>query len=650
MLDLAPIVQKGVEALAPELFKAALKSASRSFQELRPYTVLNFEDNFAISFQRCTKIKTIVNGDVPIELLNSYVNLSFSCHNKTVDDYDLIDTIWEKRNIVISGPAGCGKSMFMKYLWISCFVQSRGKIRLFIELRQLNNIEVDDFIGFLFHSCAFKQQKNAKDLFDKAIAEGQFFFILDGFDELFQSKADMVEREILKLRELGKNIVVVSTRPDERFGGWLSFMTYRVNPLTKQQVVLLIERIDFDQIIKKNFITQIKSKLYDKHKDFISRPLLATMMLLTYNSFAEIPNRIHVFYDQAFDTLFSRHDATKEAFKRKRHTDLAIYEFKKLFGNLCLVTYVEQETEFTESTIREYIIRAGKIARIEFDHDLFLKDLMNSVCVIQRDGLSIVFSHRSFQEYFCAYAFLRLARDEAKAVAIRLSSRRGDSVIPMLFEMNRSFLEDVYVVPMIEKTEQFLDKIESRTSVVDIAEYLGCTIVVQTMIVQRSRKLRPANRAWIHISQGNEYFNFVYWLSVLYEKMNSDVAGAVFAINPFMNSLSTVEQKEIASIISVPKEDTEEGFALLFMGRNILDSVQFNPLREGATRPTRIRRKPEDAAKVGAWIEKTKLGNELLAKTVSAKQIIKELIAERQVEKDQVISLLSESDKRTQGI
>jgi predicted NACHT family NTPase len=271
---------------------------------------------------------------------------------------------------------------------------------------------------FLFHSCAFKQQKDARVLFDKAIEEGQFFFILDGFDELVPSKANAVEKEVIKLSNNGKNIVVVSGRPADRFGAWVNFFTHHVAPLTKDQVIALVERVEFNQVIKKKFISQVKRSLYDAHKDFISRPLLATMMLLTYNSFAEIPSRIHVFYDQAFDTLFSRHDATKEAFKRQRYTDFEIYKFKRIFGIFCLITYVEQATEFTESTVREFIRRAGRIAGTRLKPDAFLKDIMNSVCVLQRDGLSIVFSHRSFQEYFCAYSFLKLSNDEAREVAL----------------------------------------------------------------------------------------------------------------------------------------------------------------------------------------------------------------------------------------
>src|SRR5208337_2155943 len=132
--------------------------------------------------------------------------------------------------------------------------------------------------------------------------------------------------------------------------------------------------------------------------------------------------------------------------------------------------------------------KAAKIARMEIDADSFFRDIMDAVCVIQRDGLSIVFSHRSFQEYFCAYSFLRLSRDEAKPVALRLGQRRRDSVISMLFEMNRSFLEDTYVIPMGERTTQFLSEINAGSKVPNILEYLGCNVIVQC--VRRSKKAK----------------------------------------------------------------------------------------------------------------------------------------------------------------
>ncbi len=74
------------------------------------------------------------------------------------------------------------------------------------------------------------------------------------------------------------------------------------------------------------------------------------MMLLTFSSYADMPEKIHVFYDQAFDTLFSRHDATKEAFKRERNTKYSIDVFKRYLSYLCLITYNENKTDFSETS------------------------------------------------------------------------------------------------------------------------------------------------------------------------------------------------------------------------------------------------------------------------------------------------------------
>ena len=630
MLDWAPILQKGVEIIAPELFKAAAKSASRNFQLLRPYTVLNFEDHFTTAFRRCTKIKTIVSGDNPVDLLTNYVNLNFRNRDKTIDDYDLIDLMWKQRNVVVSGPAGCGKSMFMKYLWISCFVQTRGKIPLFIELRQFNNIESDDFITYLFHSCVSKQQKEARELFDKAIEEGQFFFILDGFDELAPAKVDVVEREIIKLTNTGKNVVVVSGRPDDRFGAWLTFVTYRVAPLTKKQVVSLIETIEFDSIVRRKFVAQIKANLYDKHKDFISRPLLATMMLLTYSSFAEIPDRIHVFYDQAFDTLFSRHDATKEAFKRNRHTPYPIDEFKRIFAIFCLVTYVEQETDFTDGTIRESLKKAGKIARASVDADGFLRDLMDAVCVLQRDGLSIVFSHRSFQEYFCAYAFLRLSREDAKTIALRLSARRRDNVIPMVSEMNWSFLEDVYIVPMMEETRTFFAKLQDKTVSIELLKYFDCNLILQSIRKGEQKGSVQDKDMYVQVAQGNDAFDFLYWVSSIYgdKKKFVDVV--------MMTQESGLQYFVQAGLIEDPNRGS---FALLYSPPHHLQLIQFYREADSANQTNRDVSEATD--KFIHWIEGTTFAKGLRASAFNVKRLLRNLSADRVAQRDEVLSLLT---------
>ena len=92
---------------------------------------------------------------------------------------------------------------------------------------------------------------------------------------------------------------------------------FQVKKLSKSQTVTLISGLDYDEGVKKRFLRLVNGKLYDSHESFLSSPLLVTIMLLTYEEFAEIPDKMHVFYSQAFDTLFQKHDAGKEQYQTK---------------------------------------------------------------------------------------------------------------------------------------------------------------------------------------------------------------------------------------------------------------------------------------------------------------------------------------------
>lgn len=448
MIDLvSTIATKGVETLVAELTKAALTRVAKDFRDGQPSTTLNFRPHLEATFHRCTKIKTIVNGDSPIELLHNYVPLDFLKLGKAIDDFSTIENILFDKYVVISGHAGSGKSIFMRYLWVSYFVAGRGRIPLFVELRHLNSIELPDILTFMYHSTVDGSGElgdRGRVAFDKAVGQGQFIFIFDGFDELNNIKRDTVASQILKLSLAGKNVIVVSGRPDPRFQSWQRFIIYHVQPLTKQKAVLLIQRIDFDRKVKKTFLGELQKKLYDSHTEFASRPLLLTIMLLTYSCWGNIeekPRKTHVFFDQAFDTLFLRHDATKEIFKRERYTKYSIDDFKRLLAFFSITTYIDEALEFTDATLQEYIKSAAQMYGFEdVNCELFAKDLLESVSILQRDGVNIKFSHGSFQEYFSAYALVRLPRVIAQDLFVKCSLRERDNVMSMVFDMNKALL------------------------------------------------------------------------------------------------------------------------------------------------------------------------------------------------------------------
>jgi hypothetical protein len=77
---------------------------------------------------------------------------------------------------------------------------------------------------------------------------------------------------------------------------------------------MLLDRIDYPSELKTEFLDLLTPKFFAKHQTFLEVPLLCTLILLTFNEYHEIPSRVTVFYEQAFETLFRRHDTAKEGY------------------------------------------------------------------------------------------------------------------------------------------------------------------------------------------------------------------------------------------------------------------------------------------------------------------------------------------------
>ena len=262
------------------------------------------------------------------------------------------------------------------------------------------------------------------------------------FDEVQLEKRDRIETKLLDLANKNpETVIVVSGRPEDRYSAWQAFFKYAVKPLDMAQTIALIERVDFKEDTKREFLKKLKKGEFDQHDSFLCQPLLVTMMLLMFEYFSEVPTKVHLFYEQAFDALFYIHDSLKELFRRKRYTSYPIDVFKRYLGYFCLITYNAQELSFSKTKLLEYIHKAGKMDGTTIDAENFVLDLHESVCVLQDDGINKVFSHRSFQEYFCAYSLSKMPAERVRTLLSRFALR-PDSVTMMLYDMNKNLVED----------------------------------------------------------------------------------------------------------------------------------------------------------------------------------------------------------------
>ena len=122
----------------------------------------------------------------------------------------------------------------------------------------------------------------------------------------------------------------------------------------KKQALELVEKLNFrpdDPSIKEKFYEELNSRLYETHNDFARNPLLLTIMLMTYEQYAEVPSKMHIFYQEAYATLSQKHDASKGAYKRALRTGLTADRFADYFAEFCAKTYLQEKFELTRSEI-----------------------------------------------------------------------------------------------------------------------------------------------------------------------------------------------------------------------------------------------------------------------------------------------------------
>lgn len=253
------------------------------------------------------------------------------------------------------------------------------------------------------------------------------------------------------------NYFILSSRPYSDFVEFQRFTIYTLCNLTKPQAISLINKIDFDVKIKEQFVVALENKLYDQHRSFASNPLLLNIMLLTFDNYAEIPEKLHLFYSNAFETLYSKHDATKAGYRRELKSGLSKDAFKRAFSYFCFISYYQGKIEFTEDEIETILQRIKKkFPSVEISN--YLYDLVNAICVLYKEGLEYGFSHRSFQEYFTAIFLKELSDCDMQKMGLQLIKKdpdrvMHDNVFTMLRDMAEQRFEQNILLPLLIEVE-----------------------------------------------------------------------------------------------------------------------------------------------------------------------------------------------------
>jgi len=251
-----------------------------------------------------------------------------------------------------------------------------------------------------------------------------------------------------------QNRYVISSRPFSEFVSFQQFCVLELQPFTKEQAIRLIQKLDYcpdTPEIKERFLDDLDNRLYNSHLNFARNPLLLTIMLMTYERFAEVPSQMHVFYREAYLTLAKRHDATKILYTRQMRSGLNEDQIADCFAEFCFHTYLDKKYEVTEMEFAQYFslidtkVRAGD----------FLFDICYNVCLMFSEGGKYFFIHRSFQEYFAA-VFMSKQDDDFFADLIEVINKKGmirfgDETYHMLRDMIPQRFNERILTPYLEE-------------------------------------------------------------------------------------------------------------------------------------------------------------------------------------------------------
>ena len=425
-------VSESIKNLAKEMTSFLTKKVPEYYKDTKNKELIDsgwaFEDYLMRVYDTYSKSKSILYTNearsiesffvpIDIELKKEFPKrkLPELCMTRSFSDIKIsskdIRNITELGNkIIISGSGGTGKTILMKHFCINS-IKNSYKIPVYISLRWFNNINIgDEPIEKLIYSklCDFGFHLDY-EYFKYSLESDYYIILFDGYDELDKDYMPHIAERIQSFSQrYPQNSFIISSRDIDNIFSWEEYKVFSLCPLTREQSIRLIRKLDFDIESKEKFVKELSGKVYSQYYTFVSRPLLLSILFLTYSENRVIPDSLQDFYEKAFETLLYKHDLMKVGLERKLDSGLKYYNFKKIFLCLCFKTYCRSEYSFSETKLIERVYEASQKMNVSVDEHAYINDLLFIACMIIRDGNELTFIHRNFQEYFAAsYVYMK---------------------------------------------------------------------------------------------------------------------------------------------------------------------------------------------------------------------------------------------------
>jgi hypothetical protein len=451
----------GVKKLVEQILDDTYSKAKDAFSELKIQGKIVLQIGIQRYLERLypsvCAIKTLVIPDRTVDIDDVYVAPSFNEGRVRFSEANIDEKIYNGSRYLIAGIAGQGKSVFLKWMF-SCFVrENRGRIPVYIQLRDYNSsiTGISNWIGITILGADASQG----EYIEKLVQNTPLLVLLDGLDEVDPGDRPKIKRMIRAFVDSYPHAATfIATRPDRDIVSWNDFQVLRISAYSQRQAVQLVNKFPVSAQLRRPFIQRMHEEYLARYPVFFENPLLIGMMFLTFWKNNYIPEKEHLVYEKAFDALHFAHDQTKFLYKRKMFSNLGDDDFKRAWTLFCFVTYIDLDYTVSRDSIRSSTEKINKLGNFSLIYDDFIRDLTESVCVMLEDGTEYSFIHRSFQEYYCAKFFMSRASPQLVDVLAVCSTRFGDGVLAFCRDIDPHYFRVNYVLPCLEKVRDFIER------------------------------------------------------------------------------------------------------------------------------------------------------------------------------------------------
>ncbi|MDD9975138.1 MAG: NACHT domain-containing protein [Candidatus Poribacteria bacterium] len=330
----------------------------------------------------------------------------------------------EKKNLMLLGGPGVGKSTFLRKIGLEALKGKNGNFKhecipVFLELKRFteDQIDIEALIAEEFKTCGYP---HPEQMTNAALESGKLLILFDGLDEVPTSNVDNVIDKIGDfVDQYSQNRFIASCRIAAYRGGFKHFTDVEMADFDDSQIQVYINNwfastpdLHLHQLDEQMKTTDrcwetLNAEEHRATKELARNPLLLTLLCIVYNRLQRFPPNRADLYEKALNVFLEEWAAEKRVNQDAlMNQGLSIADEMRMLSEIAAKNFDENRFFFRKNELIDQIKKFGE-ASVNTPSTFNASKILDTILIDQGIFVERVrgfysFSHLTFQEYLTA--------------------------------------------------------------------------------------------------------------------------------------------------------------------------------------------------------------------------------------------------------